>query len=51
MGAEICPLFINLKLKKMKRKLTDFEDALLGFALFIIMFGGFYIFLLTYLSK
>lgn len=35
----------------MKRQLTDFEDALLSFAVLIIGFGGFYIFLLTYLSK
>ena len=45
------PPIFKLKTKKMKRKLTDLEDALLGFAVFIIMFGGFYIFLLTYLSK
>lgn len=35
----------------MKRQLTDFEDALLGFAVLIIGFGLFLTFLFTYLSK
>ena len=35
----------------MKRQLTDFEDALLGFAFIIVGFGLFLTLLLTYLSK